>query len=67
MMLSMTNGKSETLTTTDIANAILHTPNLQWQGHFGCSTKHIGKTWNCRGRNSMEDPRGSLWTQGTPR
>eukprot|EP00975_Prorocentrum_lima_P025109 5272117-Prorocentrum_lima.AAC.1 len=46
MMLSMTNGRNATLTTTDIANAFLNAP-ISKDAVILVSAKHPGKTGNC--------------------
>eukprot|EP00975_Prorocentrum_lima_P068294 12919890-Prorocentrum_lima.AAC.1 len=56
MILSLTNGHLETLTTTDI--------NWREQGCPGRTTPNSFQVGNSQGRYTLEDSKDCIWTQG---
>eukprot|EP00975_Prorocentrum_lima_P068392 12920470-Prorocentrum_lima.AAC.1 len=67
MLLSVTNGHSETLTTTDIATAFLNAPIDESQGDTSGSTSDFDQVRSRKARHCLEDQKGSLWAQGKPK
>eukprot|EP00975_Prorocentrum_lima_P068864 12922998-Prorocentrum_lima.AAC.1 len=62
MLLSLTNGRIETLTTTDIATAI--PTHLLMKGDIGGSPSDFDVAGSCQSRYRLGDSKSSVWAQG---
>eukprot|EP00975_Prorocentrum_lima_P039001 8193376-Prorocentrum_lima.AAC.1 len=64
MVLCLTNGRLETITTTDISTAFLNAPIGENKVVLITAPHILSQIWCSQGRHSLEDSKGRVWAPG---